>query len=354
MVICPHCLASFRGDLDLTPSRQARKEESKSRRSRDDDDEDDEEEERPAKKAKAKKLNEDEEEERPRKKAEPKKAKKDDEEETPRKKKKPRADDEGEDEEEEKDGDDETEAVEEEEPIEWTPRKRQLSVCAKGLMAMVVGCYCLVAFTVLTSLAIDCFEFIDDWKTPWIGPFIFNWFALPLLVLGVTAIVVALVMNLWVPSRAEGKGSLVTGLIFATLVYFLGLLTLLTMLRLTVADNERAERFIGLLAGGTIICFIISMVAAMAYLSQLMRFLKLHLEASQSITNIGFILLSFALLLGLVYASPVLKGMADEWMKFVVALLAIVVSGFAIRMLTLHVFLIMKVRRTIAAYIKDS
>src|SRR5262245_43458196 len=99
-VACPHCLTTFLAGLLAADRQHARKEERKSRRSRDDDDEDEEDE-------------DEEEEDRPRKKA----------------KARSRDDDDDEDE-----VDDEDDESDDDEPIEWTPRKRQLSIVRTALI----------------------------------------------------------------------------------------------------------------------------------------------------------------------------------------------------------------------------
>lgn len=348
--ICPQCFASFLVELNRVSPGRARPEGGKSRRPRDDEDDDDDDEEgeeRPRKKPSAKKAKD--EDERPSKKAKTKKTKDDDvgeEEETPRRKKKPRA-------EEDETDDDKEEAKEPEEPIEWTPRKRQLNIGSNGLIAMMVGCYLLLAFTVFTSCWIDLYEFdVFDGGRPWTIS-LFYFFSVPLLYLGMTAFVVALVFNLAAPAKAGGRGAIISGLVFASLVYLLGLMALLTMLGVFVADPARAERFVQLLVGGSVVCFVIFMISTMAYLSKLMIFMRLHLDASQAITNIGFILLAFSFLLGLVFLSPTLKVSVGDWTRFIVAAIADLITGYLIYMLIVDANLIKKVRSTIAIYIKE-
>src|ERR1051326_8482742 len=99
--ICPSCCESFLAEFDPGNMYNARPEKGKSRRSRDDDDDDDDED------------DEDEEEE----------------EEPPRRKKKPvRSRREEEEDDDDDDDEDEVEELEEEAEIDWTPRKRQLSM----------------------------------------------------------------------------------------------------------------------------------------------------------------------------------------------------------------------------------
>jgi hypothetical protein len=337
--ICPRCFASFLVEMDGASAWHARKEDSKARQPRDDDDD------------------EEDEEERPRRKTTPKKAKQDDEEddeETPRRKKQSRKKvDEEEEEDEDEDEEEDDEEGEPEEPIEWTPRKRQLNICAHGLIAMVVACNLLIAFVFFSSIWIDFYELNIFGGARPLAITLFNWISLPLAFLGLTAFVVGMMLNLAAPAKAEAKGALIAAIVFAGLIYVLGLLTLLTMFGALFADPDRAKHFVQLLVVGSLVGFILCMVSTMAYLAKLMIFMKLHLDSSQPITNIGFILLAFALLFGLVYASPLLKTSIADWVRFVVAPVGTAIAGFAIYMLTVQARLITRVRRTIGVYIKE-
>jgi hypothetical protein len=357
--VCPRCLTAFLVEMPDALVRNARKEESKSRRARDDDDDDDEdgddeEEERPRKKAKAKKPKDDDEEEneRPRKKATAKKAKDDeddedeDEDDEPRTKKKSAKKEDDEDEEE---SDEEKEPEEVEEPIEWTPRKRQLKVASMGLIAMIVGCYSMMAVALFNSIWIDLYEFnvYAEALT------LFHWISMPLLYLGLTAFVVGMVMSWWTPAKAEGRGALISALVFATIVYILGLLAGLTRLEVLLSDPARAKNFVQLLEVGSVVCLMISLASAMAYVSKLMIFMRLHLDASQAITNIGFIMLAYGMLLGLVFSSGMLRTGIGDWFRFVVVGGADFVCAYLMYMWLVVVFLLMKVRVTIDKYIRE-
>jgi hypothetical protein len=183
-VICPHCLTPFLAELDLSPACHARKD-GKASKASDDDDDDDDVDDRiqaklPPKKsspAKSKKQDDDEvevhvQEKLPAKKAIAKKNKDaDDEEDGPPVKKAARR--KGDEDEEEdkpsrarddddagKDEDDgeprrarvEFEDDEEEPPIEWTRKKRQLRVVNIGLLAYAVSVVIMIVMFVLWAL----------------------------------------------------------------------------------------------------------------------------------------------------------------------------------------------------------
>jgi hypothetical protein len=319
VVVCPQCFTSFLSEPDLAPSWHARKATSKSSRSRDDDDDDDDED------------DEDDEDEKPQRK---KKAAK-------------------EDDDDEEDEDEEEEEKEPEAPIEWTSRKRQLNACSNGLVAMMVGCYFMAGFAGFAALWIDIFE-IDIFgdKGLW-AIWLFFWSTEPLMYLAVAAFTGGMVFNLAVPAKAEGRGALIGGLVFAGVFFFLGLIIVLTLLGWLLSDPARQENFVRLQVGASIICFILCMVSAQAYLAKLMIFMKMHLESSQPITNFGFVFLCFAGMIALAFLSPMLKSNIGDWMCYVVAFAADICAGVAIRTLIVHAFLLIKLRKAIAKYIRD-
>ena len=336
--ICPRCLASFLVETDRASAWHARKEDSKARRPRDDDDEDDE-------------------EERPRKKTTPKKAKQDDDEEdeeTPRRKKQLRKkvddeEDEDEDQEEDEEDEDEDEEEEPEIPIEWTSRKRQLNVGSIGLIAMMIGNYCLLALAAVTILALAN----QMLGAPAVIFVILFWVSLALRFLGITGFVVGAVLNLFAPSKIEGRAMLISTLVFTGLVYVLGLMILLCIKGYLVADPARGMRFAELLYLGAIICYAAGMLSAATYLSKLMIFMKLHLEKGQPISNMAFILLGGAVHEVLLYFTPRLLSSIGPWMIYVIAGVQIVANIFQVYMYTLQGALFVKIRRTIDKYIHE-
>jgi hypothetical protein len=337
--ICPRCLASFLVEMDGASAWHARKDDSKARRSRDDDDEEDE-------------------EERPRKKSTPKKAKLDDDEEdeeTPRRKKQSRKkvddeEEEDEDQDEDEDEDEEDENEEPEIPIEWTSRKRQLNVGSIGLIAMMVGNYCLLALAAVTILTaalgmLVALAVVFD---------ILFWGSFALRFLGITGFVVGAVLNLFAPSKIEGRAMLISTLVFTGLVYVLALMILLAIKGYLVADLARGMRFGELLYWGAMICYAAGMLSAATYLSKLMIFMKLHLEKGQPISNMAFILLAGAVPEILLYFTPSLRNSIGLWMIYVIAGVQIVANIFQVYMYTLQGALFLKIRRTIDKYIREA
>jgi hypothetical protein len=384
---CPCCLVTFLAELQLNASQQARKEESKSRRSRDDDDDDDddedlddvemdeddedEEDERPRKKAKSKTEDEkprkkkttdeddededadedddedeDDEDEKPKKKTKKADDEDDDEDERPKPKKKTSkssADDDAED-----DEDDEEKDEEDDEPIEWTPRKRQLLVCSYGVVAVMVAIYTLCGFAVFSAFATLFFEIID----PDLGVGLFQYLCVPLLYLALTSVLTAMIMSFWAPAKVEGKVGIICNLVFSGLVLFQGLLMILNYNELLV-ESTRVERFTQFLVGGSIICCILAMISAMGYLSKLLYFMNLRMESSQPVTSMGFVTMCFLGMLAVVYISPVVKGWFD-WLGYIMALLYAVVAGLSVYLLVYFIFLLMKLREYIAKYIREA
>jgi hypothetical protein len=340
--ICPRCLASFLVEMDGASAWHARKEDSRARRPRDDDDEEDE-------------------EKHPRKKTTPKKAKHEEEEdeETPRRKKQSRKkvddeededEDQEDDEDEDQDEDEEDEKEEQEIPIEWTSRKRQLNVGSIGLIAMMVGNYCLLALaavTILTSALgmLVALAVVFD---------ILFWGSLSLRFLGITGFVVGAVLNLFAPSKIEGRAMLISTLVFTGLVYVLALMILLAIKGYLVADLARGMRFGELLYWGAMICYAAGMLSAATYLSKLMIFMKLHLEKGQPISNMAFILLVGAVPEILLYFTPSLKSSIGVWMIYVIAGVQIAANIFQLYMYTVQGALFLKIRRTIDKYIREA
>ena len=357
-VVCPRCLAPFLADANHETARNARAEKGKSRRSRDDDDdeEDDDEDEKPRKKAKpskAKKVADDD--EKPRKKAKSGKAKKEN-------------DDEDEEEEDEKPGkgkksksaDDEEEAEpeEEEEPIEWTPRKRQLKICSFGLMVQMIACHLLAACAVFSLLAIIYYEMLEDFtKDTWkngLAFYLFYYAAVPFIYLATAAVMTSMVISFAVPAKAEAKAGILSALVFGGLVFFLAFLFILSWSGGLGADARVQENMIRLLAGGSMFSFALCFVSAMGYMSKLLNFMKMQLEASQPITNGAFVLLALIGLLILTLVSSTAKESIGTWMSWVILAAAVGCSGFAIYMLLMHIKLIQKLRGAIQTYIRDA
>jgi hypothetical protein len=342
MVACPRCFATFFAELDIGPSIGARKDDRKVRRSRDDDDDDDE----------------DEEEEKPKKKPAAMKPGN-----PPAKKSikgKSRDEEEDEDEDEE-DDDDDDEAGEEEPEIEWTGRKRQLNKCGIGLTIMMVAFYMLVAMIVFLVLPMiwTVFEVgnaIGNSENKLIEPKAGDWFLLgmiiaPMAVLVQTTLIVGLFFNFFVPARVGARGLVLCALIFGGLVYLLGTGVLLSSgLKEDAARAANVNKLLGSAAGA---CFVISIMSAMAYLAKLMTFMKLHLEASQPITNMGFFFLYFAAMFGIMVANSYVSYYIFWFACFAMIVALFGAGGLAIRAGVAQAMLCLRVRRVIMKFIRD-
>ena len=337
---CPRCFTSFLVEVDAVAVYHARKEERKSRRSRDDDDdEDDQEEEKPKKKRPAKK--EDKEEKRP---AKASRAKKDEDE-----------DDEEEDEEEE----------EEEEEIKWNSRKRQLNICKTGAVIYMIAYWILVAFFLVTMLALDLFAYgvlsgigltnsIEklDYSIVWL--WCFGFIAGPFLALAELALMVGMFFSMAVPPKAEGKGLLLCGLVFGGLVFLNGVLILLAWQQIIVSDEARAMNMIKLLGGGAALCFLVSIMSAMSYMSKLMIFMRLNMEASQPVTNTMFFFLFYLAMFVLFLATAYVCYYLHYFVGYVMIIAIDAMAGLGIRSLIAQTMVFLKVNKVITTYIKEA
>ncbi|MBI1832179.1 MAG: hypothetical protein HYR84_12110 [Planctomycetes bacterium] len=309
-VTCPECSASVPYDIDAV--RHARKEEGKRRRSAEDDDDEGDDDDRPQKKASGKKPSDadaiqdkgakkaprqsDADNEKPAKKASTRAA--DDEDDDRSSRKKPRRSDDDVDDVEIEDDD------ESDDGIEWTARKEQLLMCSHGLVAMIVGCCIFIAFN------------------------LFNWLWMALFEMELR-------------------------LVFSGIILFFGILLILNYFGVLVGDLARAERFVQIMAVASGACLVIGMIAAMAFLAKVMVFMKLTMESSQAVTHMMFVILLWAVMIGLVYISPMVKNWFGDWLGYIVAGVAAIVNGLAEYMLISLIFLILKVRTTIAKFIKE-
>jgi hypothetical protein len=335
-VACPCCFAVFRADLDLSAARQARKEEKKARRSRDDDD-DDEEEEKPRKKKPEKK------DARPVKKSSRKK-----------------------DEDEEGDDEDVEEEAEQEPEIDWTPRKRQLNLCIVGLYVTMGAFGVLMAFTVVVCLyldyctfgvmtnfqsvlALDHIQKIIGENYEEIAIIAGAFFALTQLIL-----IVALFISLAVPAKAEARGAAIAGLVFGFLCFGFGVLVLLAVYRVVVNDPIRAANMIRLMGGAAGLCFVVSLMSAMAFQAKLMMFMNMKLEASQAVTNVGFYFVYLIAMLAVLFVSFYICNYLHYFLGYALIVAICAGAGMAGRMLYAHIVLMNKVRNTILKYIREA
>jgi hypothetical protein len=342
-ILCPCCMTSFLAELPLSCDHNARPEKGKAKRSRDDEDDEDDEDEKPQKKIKAKRRDDEDEDEdedeKPQKKAKQKSARK------------PR-DEEEEDEDEDDEEDEDEPEEEEEEPIQWTPRKKQLNLCGNALVGLTVVCYMLHGFLFFTILAIAIYQIVPEYHAEaWL---VFKFAAVPLLYLATATLIGNALISLAVPAKAEARTPLLSALVFAGLVFFLGILIILTLLDMMVSDPLRKERLMGLLLTSSVLCFAIGWISMMGYLSKLLIFMKMHMESSQPITGGAFVLMTFLGILALVWGGELAKPSIGSWLSYVVAagsLGLVVYSGYV---LTTLIQLFLKLRKAIITHIKDA
>jgi hypothetical protein len=358
-VACPCCFAVFRADLDMTASRQARKEEKKTRRSRDDDDDDDDDEEEKPRKKKPAAKPKDKADDRVAKGEPPAKAKG----KAPAKKAASKRDEEEEDEDEE----DEDEADREPE-IDWTPRKRQLSLCTVGLFITIGAFATMIAFTAAAMFGLDWFMFFDVMASfqatkpadvvqklviadyGWLAAFI----AAPFFALTQIILLVALFFNLSVPAKAEARSLALSGIVFGLLTFIFGILVLLAYYQVVVDDVVRAERMIQLMGGAAGLTFVISLMSTMAFQAKLMMFMNMKLEASQAVTNVGFYFVFLSAMFVVLFASIYICNYLHYFLGYALILALAAGAGLAGRTLVAQIMLMLKLNKTIQIYIKEA
>lgn len=310
------------------------------------------------------KTKDDDEDKKPQKKTKPRQEKVDDDEEDEKpRKKKPAQKKEDDDEEDEDDG----EEIEDEEPIEWTPRKRKLHLCGVGLMVMMVAYCILMGYSFLLMLLLDYFAWdisvwlglnptkFDDIPTGQAATWLFSFLSAPFMALVQLVLLVGLFFSLAVPPKVEGRGILISGIIFGGLFFLAALLIVLTATTsIIVSDAERAARMIKLMGGGAALCFVISLTSAMAYHSKLLGFLNLKLEASQPLTNSLFYLMFLAAKFVLFVASPYGCHHVHGLIVYVFIIAICAMTGLAIRTLIAQAKLFLKTREVITQYIKGA
>jgi hypothetical protein len=343
VIACPCCFTVFRADLDHSAARQARKEEKKSRRSRDDDDDDDD----------------DEEEEKPRTKkpaAKPKAEESKKKDSKPAKRAARKRDEEDEEEEDEQ---------EEEPEIDWTPRKRQLSLCIISLYITMGAFGTLILFTAAVCLFLDysTFEVMTDFQNTVAVEKIQDrisvaygeiaaYIAGSSIALAQIILIVSLFISLAVPAKAEARSAAIAGLVFGFLCFVFGILVLLA--GNIFDDKVRAGRMMQLMGGAAGLCFVISLMSTMAFQAKLMNFMNMKLEASQAVTNVGFYFVYLVGMLAGLYASLIVCNYLHYFLGYAMIVAIFAGAGMAIRMLYAHIVLMLKVRNTILTYIREA
>lgn len=351
-IACPHCLVPFFASLELDVRAHAKKEERKPRRTRNDDDDDDEDEDddEPRKRKSARRRDDDDDDD-------------EDEDEAPRRKKSARKrDDDDEDEEEDDDEDEEDEDEEDddeedddEEEVEWTRRKRQLNMCSIGLIILIVAYSLLAAFTIFCDLGFAIFLILGDpdFWTP-VAYFLFFFLSVPCLFLCIVGHMAALAINFFIPARAEARSPIIAGEVFFGLMAFLSIFIVLAHFDVIMADPDRRLRMMQLLIGISLICFACGIIGTMAYLAKFMIFMRLHLESSKPITNAAFMLLFLFLMLFLWQLTPVALEWIGDWMRYVMSFLSGILAAACVRIIIMHIFVVAKIRTTIAKYIVEA
>lgn len=303
---CPRCGAVFPIEVDFL-SAQAR-DEGKSRR-RPDDDDDDDEDDRPQKKSKAKDDDlKDKIQELPRKKAPAKRAKADDDDDDapPRKKTsaKSRYDDDDEDDDDVKprgkkssrrDDDEDDEADEPaddadgappEEPIVWTPRKRQLKVVRVALLSYQVSAVAMLVMFILDAVG-GVVSFIMAFIAIFTGDhsiFLFTQAIFAILMgVGATTVFVSMLIA-WIigaifsPARSDGKSISQMALGFFALPALFFIFFLIFKYTLITRDLVAAN-LLNMVLGFSALSWLIALYCGLVYIGRIAGFMGRHMDA---------------------------------------------------------------------------
>ncbi len=248
----------------------------------DEDEKEENEDEKPRGKKRARKDDEDEKEEN--------------EDEMPRGKKRARKDDEDEEDEEEKDDDEEAEPgappEDEEEPIVWTPRKRQMKIVSNAMMFYQITFWIMFALYILDVLGGLC-QMVALFGVGFFEVIVFVLFAFILLpAVGVTYIclLVAWIMCFWAPSRAELRSSIITSILFLMLPVLFLLTFLILSLMQVFRNDDITSRFGVLIMLGCGLSLLVSFFFGLEIVRRLAFFMKNASLSNQPITLGWFII----------------------------------------------------------------
>ena len=234
---------------------------------------------------------------------------------------------------------------------------------------MMVAYWILVAFVVIMMLAVDWFTFevanaigatesID--KPPVVKAYNYGWVVFfgfitgPFLALAQLVLMVGLFFNMAVPAKAEARGLLICAMVFGALVFVNAIMILLAQQQIIVSDEARAANMMKLLGGGAAVCFVVSFMSAMAYMSKLMIFMRMNMEASQPVTNTGFFLLFFVAMFVVYVANVYVCGYLHSLMGYIMIVAVCAAAALGARALIAQANLFLKVNKVITTYIKDA
>lgn len=379
--ICPHCLTAFRIELDFEFASHARKPE---RRSRDDDDDDeDDEEERPRKKKSKADDEAIEADDKPRRPRKPKPRDDDDEaiesDDKPRRPRKPQPRDDEDDDDEDRDEDDKPRRkkgrvedddedeestpagpANDEEPIKWTTRKRQLSVVSNALVLYQINFW--IMFTIFALDGLNIIASLIGIFVPLLAMITFILTAFVLLpAVGASFLVqlAAWIMMFWAPGRSGARGSAITaiGFFFAPVLLFA--IHLILSFSSFFRNDIVESRFLFLMIALSCLSGLISFFFSVQVLGNIAGFMGLLQLAKEPVT-LGWFIIGGALLrliisagiLFMVYAGFAMTGVAGLAL-YAPLLLVLGMDWFVVRAIIDLVGVTNKLRAHIAHYIKE-
>ena len=280
------------------------------------------------------------------------------EEEKPRKKRKPTKDEEDEDEEDDDEDEDDEEGGEDEvedEPIEWTTKKRQLNTVNIGLTAYLISFYILVVTYLIVVLV----------SLPWtaclaVGLFVdeFNGWAtflalcmFILLGIGMAPVyvcqIVGWITGLFSPKRAEARSICITaillflGPILMYIVYFIFSAAILER-------QEVASRMLNMFHGISLILEMLAFFCGLIYIGAIAGYMGMSMEKAKP-QALGWFIVGGTMLLVLCLIS---LFVVPWWAKYIVLVLTHAIFYFVLSAMRELIPIVNLIRAKIVEHIK--
>ena len=110
----------------------------------------------------------------------------------------------------------------------------------------------------------------------------------------------------------------------------------------------RTERFVGLIFGALVVCYVITWLSMMGYFCSVLSFMKLTNDASQPITNGVFGALPFVVVISLhLYGETIRSALGVTIGAWAIAAVGTIASSYANYMVALQLKLTNKLRAAI-------
>ncbi len=317
-VACPRCLEFFLAEIPRMDAEFASKDTGKRPAKKKPDDDDEEEDEKPRKKKPDK----------------PAKETKDDKKKPAAKKKQK--------EEDEEDEDEDDEEADPEDDITWSARKYGLKTCHSGLAIVNFGYFGLIALYVITLLGVSLAS-----SGIGMGNIVVKFGGLATAHIALALFVVGMFMNIRVPAKAEAGVGLYSSIALGLFTFFVAIIMIVANTGAFFEDPARTERFVGLLFGALVLCYLATWMAMMGYLCSVLSFMRMTNDASAPITNGVFGSLPFVGMLALHFFGGALRSGIGDFMNWVIIGVSVAMSGYGIYMMVLQLLLTAKLRAKI-------